>query len=105
MSIIVNGKLVRNNKWTGIKTVVKGLRAEQSFFDKVEIVAKAENISKNELIVRVVSEYCDGYCKSLITEWKENYAYVVEPNIVDNNKPCEYPFVECKYLTEKVEND
>ena len=59
MSILVNGKLVRNNKWTGIKTVVKGLRAEQSFFDKVESVAKAENISKNELIVRVMSEYCD----------------------------------------------
>ena len=59
MSVVIDGKLVKNNKWTGIKTVVKGLRAEQSFFDKVESVAKAENISKNELIVRVVSEYCE----------------------------------------------
>ena len=55
---MVNGKLVRNNRWTEIKTVVRGLRAEQSFFDTVGMVAKAENISKNELIVRVVSEYC-----------------------------------------------
>ena len=58
---VINGKLLKNNKWTGIKTVVKGLRAEQSFFDKVELVAKAENISKNELIVRVVGEYCDKF--------------------------------------------
>ena len=82
------------------KTVVKGIRASQEFFDKCDLVAKAEGVDRNKLIVRVVGEYCDGYYKSLITEWKENYAYVVEPNIVDNNKPCEYPFVECKYLME-----
>lgn len=71
MSIIVNGKLVRNNKWTGIKTVVKGLRAEQSFFDKVEMVAKAENISKNELIVRVVSEYCEKVENTMIKQMEK----------------------------------
>ena len=86
------------------KTVVKGIRASQEFFDKCDLVAKAEGVDRNKLIVRVMSEYCDGYYNSLITEWKENYAYVVEPNIVDNNKPCVYPFVKCKYLTEK-END
>jgi hypothetical protein len=105
MSIIVNGKLVSNNKWTGISTVVKSLRAEQSFFDMVDLVAKSENLTRNELIVRVVSEYCDGLCKSLATEWEENYAYVVKSNIIDNDKPCEYPFVDCKYLVEKVENE
>lgn len=87
------------------KTVVKGIRAEQEFFDKCDLVAKAEGVDRNKLIVRVMSEYCAGYYKSLITEWKENYAYVVKPNIVDNNKPCVYPFVECKYLVEKVENE
>ena len=95
-------------------TVVKSLRASQEFFDKCDLIAKAEGVDRNKLIVRIVSEYCDGYYKSLITEWKENYTYVVEPNIVDNNKPCEYPFVECKYLieneikadlVEKVKND
>ena len=87
------------------KMVVKEIRASQDFFDKCDLVAKAEGVDRNKLIVRVVSDYCDGYYKSLITNWKENYAYVVEPNIVDNNKPCEYPFVECKCLVEKVENE
>lgn len=82
------------------KTVVKGIRASQEFFDMCDLVAKAEGVDRNKLIVRVVSEYCDSLCKSLATEWEENYAYVVKPNIIDNNKPCEYPFVECKYLTE-----
>ena len=42
------------------KTVVKGLRAEQEFFDKCDLVAKAECIDRNKLIIRVVSEYCDN---------------------------------------------
>lgn len=40
------------------KTVVKGLRASQEFFDKCDLVAKAEGIDRNKLIIRVVSEYC-----------------------------------------------
>lgn len=41
------------------KTVVKGIRASQEFFDKCDLVAKAEGIDRNKLIVRVISEYCD----------------------------------------------
>lgn len=41
------------------KTVVKGLRAEQSFFDRCDLVAKAEGVDRNKLIVRVMSEYLD----------------------------------------------
>jgi hypothetical protein len=40
------------------KTVVKGLRASQEFFDKCDLFAKAEGVDRNKLIVRVVSEYC-----------------------------------------------
>ena len=40
------------------KTVVKGLRASQEFFDKCDSVAKAEGVDRNKLIVRVVCEYC-----------------------------------------------
>ena len=43
------------------KTVVKGLRASQEFFDKCDLVAKAEGIGRNKLIVRVVGEYCDKF--------------------------------------------
>lgn len=43
------------------KTVVKGLRASQEFFDKCDLVAKAEGVDRNKLIVRVVSEHCDKF--------------------------------------------
>jgi hypothetical protein len=41
------------------KTIVKGIRASQDFFDKCDLVSKAEGVDRNKLIVRVVSEYCD----------------------------------------------
>lgn len=43
------------------KTVVKGLRASQEFFDKCDLVAKAEGIDRNKLIVRVMGEYWDKF--------------------------------------------
>lgn len=43
------------------KTVVKGIRAEQEFFDKCDLVAKAEGVDRNKLIVRVMSEYCASF--------------------------------------------
>ena len=53
-------------------TVVKGLRASQEFFDKCDLVAKAEGIDRNKLIVRVVDEYCDGeikYCQDSMAHY------------------------------------
>lgn len=41
------------------KTVVKGLRASQEFFDKCDLVAKGEGVDRNKLIVRVVNKYID----------------------------------------------
>lgn len=41
------------------KTVVKGIRASQEFFDKCDLVAKSEGVDRNKLIVRVVGEYVD----------------------------------------------
>jgi hypothetical protein len=41
------------------KTVVKGIRASQEFFDKCDLVAKSEGVDRNKLIIRVVSEYID----------------------------------------------
>ena len=40
------------------KTVVKGIRASQEFFDKCDLVAEAEGVDRNKLIVRVINEYC-----------------------------------------------
>ena len=41
------------------KTIVKAIRASREFFDKCDLVAKAEGVDRNKLIVRVVSEYCE----------------------------------------------
>ena len=68
MSIVVNGELVKNNKHTGIKTVVKSIRAEKSFFDKCNLIAKSQGITCNKLIVKVVSQYCEKVEKDT---WKE----------------------------------
>ena len=47
------------------KTIVKGIRASEEFFDKCDLVAKAEGVDRNKLIIRVVSEYLDNF------EWFE----------------------------------
>jgi hypothetical protein len=41
-------------------TVVKGIRASRKFFEKCDLVAKAEGVDRNKLIVRVMGEYCDN---------------------------------------------
>lgn len=46
-------------------TIVKGIRASQEFFDKCDLVAKAEGVDRNKLIVRVVSEYYESKVKDL----------------------------------------
>jgi metal-responsive CopG/Arc/MetJ family transcriptional regulator len=46
-------------------TVVKSLRASQEFFDKCDLIAKAEGVDRNKLIVRIVGEYLDDF------EWLE----------------------------------
>lgn len=43
------------------KTVVKGIRASQEFFDKCDLVAKVEGVDRNKLIVGVVTDYLEAY--------------------------------------------
>ena len=60
-------------------TIVRGLRASREFFDKCDLVAKAEGVDRNKLIVRVVSEYCDGeikYCQDSVA----HYMHLVKEN-------------------------
>lgn len=53
------------------KTVVKGVRAEQEFFDKCDLVAKYEDVDRNKLIIRVVSEYCEKVENTIIKQMKK----------------------------------
>ena len=73
------------------KTVVKGLRASQEFFDKCDLVAKAEGVDRNKLIVSVVTDYLEAY------GWYERTILGVE----SENK---FDLIKAN-LVEKVEND
>jgi hypothetical protein len=53
------------------KTVVKGIRASQEFFDKCDLVAKAEGVDRNKLIVRVISEYCEKVENTMIKQMEK----------------------------------
>ena len=65
------------------KTVVKGLRASQEFFDKCDLVAKAEGIGRNKLIVRVISEYCENIIDCSIEKVEYHKMLIEEtPSIV-----------------------
>lgn len=78
------------------KTVVKGIRASQEFFDKCDLVAKAEGVDRNKLIVRVVTKYCDKTLQKV--------------GFIENISLTEALDIEIKQLlkadlVEKVEND
>lgn len=55
----------RNKRNTYVKTCVKGVRAEEGFWEKCDLVAKSENTTRNELIVSIVSEYCNKKVKNV----------------------------------------
>ena len=57
---IENNKKLRNARNSFIPTSVKGIRAENAFWDKCDKIAKQEGKTRNELIVIAVCEYCKG---------------------------------------------
>lgn len=57
---IENGRKVNNARNSFIPTKVRGVRAELFWWDMCESAAKLENTNTNELIVRVVAEYCQN---------------------------------------------
>lgn len=57
---IKNGRKVANKRNSFIPTKVRGVRAEVSWWEMCENVAEIEDTKVNELIVRVVAEYCEN---------------------------------------------
>jgi predicted DNA-binding ribbon-helix-helix protein len=57
---IENNKVVRNTRNSFTETKVRSVRAEPAFWEMCDSIAKEENTSTNELIVRVVYEYCNN---------------------------------------------
>lgn len=62
------------------KTVVKGIRASQEFFDKCDLFAKAEGVDRNKLIVRAVNKYIEDLIDYLngVVDHYENLVEKVE---------------------------
>jgi predicted DNA-binding ribbon-helix-helix protein len=56
--------LVRNKPNSFVPTRVIGIRAEQFFWESVEEVAMRQNLSRNGLIIKVMSEYIMNYGSS-----------------------------------------
>lgn len=46
------------------RTVVRGVRATQAFWDKCDSVSATEGTDRNKLIVKVVGKYCDKKAKT-----------------------------------------
>jgi predicted DNA-binding ribbon-helix-helix protein len=40
-------------------TVVRGIRATDSFWDKCDEIAKKEGLNRNQLVVNVIEKYCN----------------------------------------------
>lgn len=55
-----NERLKQNSE----KTIVRGIRAPQEFWDRCDNVSEAEGTDRNKLIVRVVNKYCDKKAKA-----------------------------------------
>lgn len=60
MRKVQNNRVVRNRRNSFVPTKVIGIRAEVEFWEKIKEQAKKENIKRNELVVRVLTEYCEG---------------------------------------------
>ena len=56
---IENNRRVRNRRNSFTPTIVKGVRAEPEFFELVDKKANLEQTTRNELIVRVMTKYCE----------------------------------------------
>ena len=54
---------VRNKPNTFVPTRVVGIRGEAFFWDSVEEIAMRQGISRNGLIIKVMSEYIMNYGK------------------------------------------
>ena len=53
----------RRRRGEGVPTTVKGIRAENSFWDMCDSVSKIEGTSRNDFIVGVVSKHCKKVVK------------------------------------------
>lgn len=69
---IKNNRICKNARNSFVPTEVKGVRAEKEFWEKCDKVAKVENTSRNELIVRVADKYCNRKLEKIAKKALDN---------------------------------
>ena len=62
---IERNRIVPNAKGSGIKTEVRGIRAESEFWELCDTVCEMQGTNRNELIVRATMQYCNRFAKRL----------------------------------------
>ena len=55
---IKRNRLVPNVKGSGVKTSVRGIRAEDEFWELCDKVCELQKTNRNELLVRATAMYC-----------------------------------------------
>lgn len=58
---IENGKKIRSRRGSKVETKPISFRVEPSMLEMLEKQSKLENIGRSELILRVLTEYCEKY--------------------------------------------
>lgn len=57
---VKDGRAVRHTRNGFVETKVRGIRADDDFWEMCDKFARLEATSRNELIIRVVTQYCTG---------------------------------------------
>lgn len=60
---IKKNRVVRHTRNSRVPCSAKGIRAEDEFWARLQEVADSQKTTRNELIVRVMSRYCDRVIK------------------------------------------
>jgi hypothetical protein len=63
-----NGRVVRKGRNELVKTIVRGVRADSELWELCDLVADRKDISRNELILLAIYEYCTSSEKEIESE-------------------------------------
>jgi metal-responsive CopG/Arc/MetJ family transcriptional regulator len=53
------------------KTIVRGIRIDKRLWGELEKIANAKEKSRNEIVVGLISQYCDKNSKAIVDNGKK----------------------------------
>ena len=60
---VKDGRKVRNNRNAMVRTIVRGVRGDCEIWEMCDLVAKQLCMTRNELVLLAIYEYCKGRVK------------------------------------------